>query len=147
MARILRKAQAPMSSAASRTARRLVIFGLFGPPLGLLTGLGVFWLIGSGGTSPHLGLFVLLQPAAYLLAYFLGLLPALAVALTDSVLVARGTQRRMLWTMLAGGLCSIPSVAAAVGVAGFAQPLSAAWILVGAVPAVLCSWLADRFAR
>jgi hypothetical protein len=131
-----------MPASAAQMARRLAIFGIAGPPLGLATGLGVLWLISRGQTATGFGFLALLPPA-----YFLGLVPALATALVDSTLAARGTPRRLLWTTLAGAACGFLPVAAAIGHSGLVRPLFLVWGLVGAVPAAVCSWLAGRLAR
>jgi hypothetical protein len=136
-----------MSKAVSSTVERFVIFGLFGPPLGLVTGLGVLSLIGPASAMPGLGMFALLVPATYLLTYFLGLLPALVTALIDSTLARRATPRRILWTTLAGTTASIPPIAAVIGLSGVTGRLALAWLLTGAVPAAICSSLAGRLVR
>jgi hypothetical protein len=133
----------PLSTAAaSRTAWRLALFGLLGPPLGLATGLAVLALISPNQSMSGPGLLVLMIPT-----YFLGLVPALVTALVDSTLATRGTPRRILWTMLAGAACGFVPVAAAIGYSGLIRPLWLAWAMVGAVPAAICSWLAGRLVR
>jgi len=132
----------PISPTTSLTARRLAIFGIVGPPLGLATGLGMLWLISRSQTVTGSGFLALLVPT-----YFLGLVPALATALVDSALAARGTPRRIVWTALAGAACGFFPVAAAIGYSGLIRPLFLVWGLVGAVPAAICSWLAGRLTR
>lgn len=102
----------------------------------------MLWLISRSQTVTGSGFLALLLPT-----YFLGLVPALATALVDAALAARGTPRRIAWTALAGAVCGFMPVAAAIGYSGLVRPLVLAWVLVGAVPAAICSWLAGRLAR
>jgi hypothetical protein len=131
-----------MSSTASRTASRLLIFGLLSPPVGLIVALGVIASTAPGANVTGFGLL-----APLLTAYFLGLLPALATALVDSILTARRTTRRLLWTTLAGIAWSLPAIATVIGLSGIAGRLLLAWVVVGAVPAAICSWLARQLDR
>src|SRR5665213_1307051 len=79
--------------------KRFLIFGLLGPPLGLITG---FWImlpllnaaLGAPSTF-DIHQFVLLP-----VAYMLGIVPALLAALFDHVLARRNIRPRILWTTL-----------------------------------------------
>jgi hypothetical protein len=124
-------------STAQATALRLVLFGVLGPPVGLMAGLAALRMTGPTGLDPLPGLFVLLP-----VTYFLGLVPALATGLVDTILAMRGVRQRLLLTTIAGAALGFMPVAVAIGMAGVLRPAILLWAIVGAAPAALCSWLA-----
>jgi hypothetical protein len=122
---------------APATALRLVLFGVLGPPAGLIAGLAALRLTGPTGLDPFPGLLVLLP-----VTYFLGLVPALVTGLVDAVLAAHGTRYRLLLTTVTGAAVGFMPIAAAIGVAGLLRPAILLWAIIGAAPAALCAWLA-----
>ena len=123
--------------------KRFLIFGLFGPPLGLLTGLwGIVPILNQSLTDPpafDVHQIVLLPPA-----YMIGLLPALLVGVFDNALARRGVGRRPLWCALFGFGASFLPLASAFAFGFLHGPLVLIFGLVGAVPGAVCSWLAGR---
>jgi hypothetical protein len=121
------------------SARRALIFGLLGPPIGFVTGfwglLQLFsWAVDSTSTFDIYQLVLLPE------AYIIGIVPALIVAAFDQAIAT--TRYRILWTTLfAYGAGFLPIVGAIM--MGFINSL---WVLpigiVGAVPGAICSWLA-----
>ena len=122
--------------------KRLLIFGLVGPPLGLATGL---WIIVPAlnlafGDPPR---WDWSQIELITLAYMLGLLPALATGAFDEVLARRETRWRPFWTAVFAFAMSFLPLAAAI-VSGMAHgPFLLIFGLVGALPGAICSLLAN----
>ena len=114
--------------------KRIVIFVLLGPPLGMMTGLyGMLpvlnWSLGEPSAIDFHQLVLL--P----LAYVIGFIPALIVGCFDAALA---------WTALfAAAACYIPLMSSiSMGFVG--GPLIPLFGIIGAAPAALCSWLADK---
>jgi hypothetical protein len=127
--------------------KRLLTFGLLGPPIGALVLFFIVLPVGAWlGGKPHEGIspayvgFVIAVIFPVPFAYAFGIVPALLTALLDWLLDRSGIRWRALWCALFGTLVAIPAwKAPMVDVALFA--------LVGAVPAALCSWLTGRKPR
>lgn len=128
-----------MPATETGTARRLLIFALLGPPLGLGVGLLAARAGGPLTVDSAVG-FLVLAP----LAYFFGAVPALCAGLIDDVLARRGIRGRLVWTTLAGGVAGFLPVIAAIGHAGLFRPAVLLWSLIGAIPAATCSAIAAR---
>ena len=122
--------------------KRLLIFALVGPPLGLAIGLGVLvpaLNVAFGDLPQWDWRQIVLIP----LAYMVGLLPALAAGVFDDVLARRKTKRRPLWTGAFAFAMSFLPLAAAI-LSGMARgPFLLIFGLVGALPGAICSLLAD----
>jgi hypothetical protein len=120
--------------------KRLLIFVLLGPPLGMATGLFVMLPLLNGASLDGLTFdwhqIVLLPPA-----YFLGILPAGIVAAIDHALAKRRARRRVLWTACFGFIASFVPVLPSIAMGLVQTP----WILpfgfIGAVPGAICAWL------
>jgi len=125
--------------------KRLLIFALVGPPLGLAIGLGVLvpaLNVAFGGPPLWDWSRIELIP----LAYMMGLVPALITGIFDGVLARRKTKWRPLWTGGFGFAMSFLPVATAI-LSGMAHGLFLLIFgLVGALPGVICSLLADLVA-
>lgn len=120
--------------------KRMLIFSLLGPPLGLVTGFYVLapimnWLAGDP-TAVGLGQLVLLP-----LAYVMGLVPAFLAGAFDYALARRQVRMRPLWTGLAGFILSFAPLAGAIVAGYLAAPLVLIWGLLGVLPGAVCSWL------
>jgi Family of unknown function (DUF5413) len=125
--------------------KRIVIFVLLGPPLGMITGLyGMLPVLNWSLGEPSLidfHQFVLLP-----LAYVIGLIPALIVGCFDAALAHRRVRGRIAWTTLfAAVACYIPLMTS-IGMGFIGGPFLLLFGLIGAVPAALCSWLGSRLA-
>lgn len=123
--------------------KRIVIFVLLGPPLGMITGLygmlpALNWSLGEPSLIDF-HQFVLLP-----LAYVIGFIPALIVGCFDAALAARRVRGRIAWTVLfAVAACYIPLMSS-ITMGFIGGPLLLLFGIIGAVPAALCSWLADK---
>jgi hypothetical protein len=123
--------------------KRLLIFALLGPPLGLATGLwGLLpimsaWL--GGGSAFDLGQIVLLP-----LGYMVGLVPALLACGFDETLARLNVRFRVGWTALFGFAASFVPLLGALSMGFLHGPFVLAFGLVGATPASVCSWLSGR---
>jgi hypothetical protein len=121
--------------------KRMLVFALLGPPLGMAAGFFIILPMLSGfdfHTIEPIG-FLVLMPASYVL----GLLPALLTGLVDALLVDRGLGQgaRVAGTAAAGFLIGFLPILGAI-LWGFAQgPFLLLFGIIGAVPAALCSWL------
>jgi hypothetical protein len=123
--------------------RRFLIFGLLGPPLGMLTGMwGIVPVLNGllGGPS----VFDYHQLVLIPLAYQIGLLPALLVAVFDGLLARRGVRYRVGWSALFGFAMSFIPLLGALSMGFLHGPFVAIFGLLGAAPAAACSWLAGE---
>ena len=123
--------------------KRLLIFTLVAPPLSFATAFWIMlqvvnWAAGNPST------FELRQVALLPTVYLVGLIPALAAATYDYVMAeAEVSYRTGLTAMFAYAISYVPLVIA--GAMEFTQgPCFWLFGLVGAVPAALCSWLANE---
>jgi hypothetical protein len=131
-----------MLETALRDGRRLGIFLLLGPPLGMLT--VIVWEVARGAPTPSLVGGVL---TALPVSYLLGVLPSLATGVADAVLAPRmpGLLRAGV-TGLAGGLFAA-AFAAFLG-ASELGPGFIPWVGgLSIVPAMACSVLAGTWSR
>ncbi len=111
-----------------------LLFGLLGPIAGLLT----FIVLGGGLKDLPLDTFGIVL----LFAYLAGLVPALITAAFDIFLDVRGAKGIPKY-LLTGAF----GYAAAYVVAFEVTPLllyQPRWGLIGAIPAAICSWIADK---
>jgi hypothetical protein len=119
-----------------RTMIDALVFGLLGPIAGLLT-----WMTVLGGGLKDLPLDTLI--IGLLFTYLAGLFPALITAAFDIFLDVRGAKGIPKY-LLTGAF----GYAAAYVVAfGGLMPLliyQPRWGIIGAIPAVICSWIADK---
>lgn len=120
--------------------RRLLIFGLLGPPLGFAVG---FWMLlpllnwATGGDSTFEWGQLMLVPVAY----WLGLLPALLAALVDHLLARRGVRWRAAWTALFAAAASFVPLISGLAMGYLGSPWLLVWGVIGAVPGFVCSLL------
>jgi hypothetical protein len=126
--------------------KRVLIFALLGPPLGLLVGLWVMlpilnWAV--GGTSVFDYHQIVLLP----LSYLVGILPACLAGLFDEFLARWRVRYSMLWTTLFGFAVSfLPLVSSYTH--GFIHGLYVLLFgFVGAAPAAACSWITLKTVR
>jgi hypothetical protein len=127
--------------------KRIFIFALLGPPLGMAAGMlvllpAISFIAGEPivfDRGQIVG-FATLLPAAYML----GLLPALLVGFVDGLLAGKNIRWRMAWTASVGFFAGfLPLITSLL--AGFIHgPFVLLVGFVGAVPAAACSWLAGR---
>jgi hypothetical protein len=130
-----------MPESAPRNGRRIAIFVLLGPVLGMLAVIS--WEVARGAPMPSLVGGVLYSlPFAYLL----GVIPALATGLADAALATRFPGPwRILMTGVAGGLI-VAGFAAALGAGQLGGMIQYAGAL-SVVPALLCAGLAHERPR
>jgi len=122
--------------------KRLLIFALLGPPLGMAIGLGVLLpaLSAAVGDPPQ---WDWRQIELLPLAYVAGLAPALAAGVFDQALARRAVSWRAWWTGAFAFAVSFLPLAAAIA-AGMAHgPFLLIFGLVGALPGAICSRLSD----
>jgi hypothetical protein len=81
------------------------------------------------------------------LAYVVGLLPALLAAAFDGVLAKRKVRFRPIWCALFGFAVGFLPLVGARWVGFLHGSLDASLGLVGAAPAVICSWLSGKKTR
>ncbi len=119
--------------------KRLLLFGLLGPPLGFVT---AFWVLlqilnmalGEKSTA-DLGQLILLP-----MVYIVGIVPALAAGGIDHYF--RNWRLGPLFTCLAGYLLGFVPIATAL-VMGFTHgPFVLIFGLIGAIPALICALIA-----
>jgi hypothetical protein len=111
-----------------------LVFGLLGPIAGLLTLI----VLGGGLKDLPLDTFIFLL----LFTYLTGLIPAFITAAFDIYLDVRGAKGIPKYL-----LTSAFGYAAAYVVAFEVNPLllyQPRWGLIGAIPAAICSWIADK---
>ena len=120
--------------------KRIAIFVLLGPPLGMITGLyGMLPVLNWSLGEPSLIDFH--QFALLPLAYVIGLIPALIVGCFDAALAHRKVRGRIVMTTLfAAAACYIPLMTS-IGMGFIGGPFLLLFGLIGAVPAAVCSWL------
>jgi hypothetical protein len=121
--------------------KRLLLFALLGPPLGMAAGFFIIVPLLSGLELPNIDPFgfLVLMPASYIM----GLVPALLVGFVDAALADRGINlgTRIAYTAIAGFLLAFLPIAGVI-IWGFAQgPYLLLYGIIGAVPAAICSWL------
>ena len=126
--------------------KRLLIFALLGPPLGVATGLWVIlpvfsWAVGDPVQFDYHQLILL--P----LGYLSGVPPALLAGLLDRFLAKRNIRRRVLWVALGGFLLSFLPLASSFAAGFIHGPFILIFGFVGAVPAAVCSWLSGNDRR
>ena len=121
--------------------KRLLIFGLVAPPLGLAIGVGILLpaLNLALGDQPQWDWRqVVLMP----LAYMLGLVPALITGVFDEALARGKVGWRPLWTGGFGFAMSFLPLATAILYGMVHGPFLLICGLVGALAGAICSWLA-----
>ena len=133
---------------------RVAIFCFLGPPLGAIVMLGLALSIGSPGEA----LAILpIAPFFLLFSYLPGFAPAILTSQVDDYF----SDKLALWPRVAvagltGAVVSFAWLALIVGLSGYAMSPSAepaagganpAGILIGAIPAAVCSWLSDKWER
>jgi hypothetical protein len=119
--------------------KRFVIFAVLFPPIAFAIAFWIILQIANVASGEHITAEyhqLLLLP----LAYMVGLIPALLVALVDHIFANRayGT----LWTTLAGYIFIYLPLLAPMMVKFIDGPEALLFGISGAVPAAICSWLA-----
>jgi hypothetical protein len=117
---------------------RFLFFGALGPFLGFL----VFIAIGGGFKSHAAESFTILLPFAFLA----GVLPALATAVVDRMIAAWGVRsgKRYFLTGLVGYAAAYLLMLENLLEVSPLVSFQFDWGLIGAVPAVICSWVTDK---
>jgi hypothetical protein len=123
--------------------KRFLIFATVAPRLGFVTAFWVMlqianWVAGSPSTFDFLQQMVLV-PTAYLV----GLVPALLAAWFDHAPARRNFPHRIALTGLFGYAISYVPLVGALWLGFVHGPSVLLFGLVGAVPAAVCSWLAN----
>ena len=121
--------------------KRFLIFAAVAPPVGFIVAFWVMlqianWVAGSRATFDVAQIMML--PTIYLV----GLTPALLAAWLDHLLAKRNVSCRIALTALFGYVISYLPLAAAFWIGLGHGPYVLLPGLIGAVPSVLCSWLA-----
>jgi hypothetical protein len=134
----------------SVTLKRLLVFVLLGPPLGMLTGLlGLlpivsFFLGDPASIDVHQ---ITALPALIPVAYVIGLAPALLVGLLDEALYRWDIGHRILWCAVFGFAVSFLPLLTSLMIGFIHGPFLLLFGLIGAVSGAVCSWLAGRKER
>ncbi|UZE47372.1 hypothetical protein [Rhodopseudomonas sp. P2A-2r] len=116
--------------------KRVLIFALVFPPLVLLAAITATQMWREG--IPGFGFFASL----FLIAYSLLVIPAGLIAAVDWALSSQPLYLRLIATMPVAAFL-VEYVAAMLGQPAFDIPMA----IAGAVPAAVCSWLADEVMR
>ena len=123
--------------------KRFLIFALLGPPLGLIAGLwGILPVLNQSLTDPPV--FDYHQIVLLPLAYIIGILPALLVAVFDNALARRGIGRWVLWCAMLGFCASFLPLSSAFAMGFLHGPAVLIFGLIGAAPGAACSGRAGR---
>jgi len=121
--------------------KRLVVFAVLGPPLGLVTGMwGILPVLNWSLGEPSV--FDYHQAALLPVAYLVGLVPALLVGVFDGLLARRNIAWRPLWCALFGFAASFLPLLTSFAMGFLHGPFVLLFGLLGAVPAAICSWVA-----
>jgi hypothetical protein len=117
---------------------RFILFAILGPFLGFL----VFIVLGGGFKSHTAESFTILLSFAFVA----GFLPALATAALDRVIEMRGARslQRYLLTGLIGYAAAYLLMLENLFEPSPLLPFRFDWGLIGAIPAVICSWATDK---
>ena len=126
--------------------KRLLIFALLGPPLGLFTGLWVILPILNWGLGDK-SVFDYHQIVLVPLAYLVGTVPACVAGLVDGFLAGRRVRFGPLWTALFGFVVSFLPLVSSFAAGFIHGPFILVFGFVGALPAFVCSWLARKIVR
>lgn len=122
--------------------KRMMIFGLLGPPVGYIVFLGQGIRLTSVVSDVFLftaGFWLLLP-----FAYIFGLIPALVCAIFDWLLSSYKRSIRFAFIGFLGGLvCFLPFTYGDPTHFRWSWLQSLSFALIGAVPAIVCSWLSE----
>jgi hypothetical protein len=126
--------------------KRILIFAVLGPPLGLLTGiLGIVpvlnWSLGATTVFDYH------QIALIPLAYMVGLVPALLAGVFDGILARRNIGYRVLWCALFGYAMSFIPLLSSLSMGFLHGPFVLMFGLLGVVPGAVCSWIVGVSSR
>ena len=122
---------------------RFLIFAAVAPPLGFIIAFWVMlqianWMAGVPGTfDPQ---HVLMLPTVYVF----GVIPALLTAWFDHALAQRQMSHRIALTALFAYTLSYVPLLGALQLGFMHEPSAVLLGLIGAVPALVCSWLASE---
>jgi hypothetical protein len=120
--------------------KRLLIFAVLGPPLGLLTGMwGIVPMLNWSLGAP--AVFDYHQIGLIPLAYMVGLVPALLAGVFDGILARRNIGYRVLWCALFGYAMSFVPLLSSLSKGFLHGPFLLMFGLLGAVPGAVCSWI------
>ncbi|WP_194471518.1 hypothetical protein [Bradyrhizobium sp. CCBAU 51753] len=121
--------------------RRFAIFGLIGPFVGFL----VFIALGGGFASHAVEAFLILLPFAMIA----GLVPAILTALFDSAFEKWPLRRsgRFMGVAAIGYATAYLLMLENLVETTVSIPFEYRWGLIGAIPAVFCSWLNELATR
>ena len=126
--------------------KRLLIFALLGPPLGLFTGLWIMLPILNWGLGDK-SVFDYHQIVLVPVSYMVGTVPACLAGLFDGFLAGRRVRYGPLWTALFGFAVSFLPLASSFAAGFIHGPFILVFGFVGALPAFVCSWLARKIVR
>lgn len=141
-----RLGNATVTREVSVTLKRLLIFVLLGPPLGMLTGLLGLLPIVSLFLGDHASIDVhqiTALPGLVPVAYVIGVVPALLVGLLDEALDGWDVGHRILWCALFGFAVSFLPLLTSLRIGFVHGPFLLLFGLIGAVSGAVCSWLAE----
>jgi hypothetical protein len=117
---------------------RFALFGVLGPFIGLLVAIA----LGGGFKSNAAESFVIVLPFAFLV----GVIPALAAAALDRIFEVWGARslQRYLLAGLAGYAAAYLLMIENLFETSPLLQFRYDWGLIGAIPAVICSWITDK---
>lgn len=126
--------------------KRLAVFALLGPPMGLIV---AFWIMlpllnwSLGGVT----IFDYHQIVVFKIAYPVGIIPACLAAWFDAVMARQRIPYHVAWTAFFGFLVSFVPLLPALAHGFIHGPFILLFGFVGAVPAAVCSLLAEKLTR
>jgi hypothetical protein len=123
---------------------RFLVYGLIGPPIGVLVIFFVLMPLLQSFTFNLIAILFFLP-----VAYFNGLIPALLVGLVDHFLEDRGWPLR--WRVplcaLAGYIVAFAPIFIALMMHLIGGPFVLLFGVIGMFPGAICCWLADRWKK
>jgi hypothetical protein len=125
--------------------RRVIIFAVLGPLLGILTGFFVLLPIVAALAGNPLHIDTDHAPFALLpVAYIGGLLPTVLVGVFDGVLANRNIGWRILWSGIFGFAMAFLPLLTSLSMGFIHGPFVLLFGAIGALPACVCSWIAGK---
>jgi Family of unknown function (DUF5413) len=126
--------------------KRVIIFAVLGPVLGMLTGFFVLLPIVTVLAGDRVNINTDLAPLAALfpVAYIVGLLPAVLVGVFDGVLANRNIGWRVLWSGFFGFAMAFLPLLTSLSMGFIHGPFVLMFGAIGALPACVCSWIAGK---
>jgi hypothetical protein len=130
--------------------KRILIFAVLGPLLGIVTGLFVLLPVIAvlAGEPMVFDIHqIVTVPVLLPVVYMVGLIPALLVGSFDAILARWNIGQRVLWCALFGFAVSFLPLVTSLSMGFLHGPFVLTFGLLGAVPGAICSWIAGKVNR